>query len=545
MKHMKRILALALALMLTLGLATTAFAVEGDETEQTPPADQMTAQTGTFTVTINNATGHTYQIYQIFTGDLATKEEVSDGKTVTVEILSNLKYGEDYLPTGKTVNDPVADADLQKAQAFKIEPTGTGDPMTVNGDTAIAENLAAGYYMIKDTSTNLPAGEEQSAVIFQVVGDTNITSKHTGTTIVKKVQDINDTTGEYTTHNGDTWIDSADWDIGDTVPFKSTANFEGLDNYETYKVIFTDTMAKGLTYNGDMKISITGAEGDVTDSFHISTSTYAVSPEAENYDADYEGGTVITITCDDITALTTANSVTIVLNYTAVLNDEANLGAPGNPNKIKVTTKPDGTGETPEDVNIVFTFRVDVDKYTTIDGTETALKGAGFTLYKEVADAETEGAETGATIKTELNTVNSAIKADALKDNAYYIIAAEVEVDANGATFGFNGIDDGTYVLVETQIPAGYNAWNAEEFAVEATHDVTADDPELKTLTGGNLFTGTVSTGILKGKVENNAGVELPETGGIGTTIFYVVGGLLAVAAVVLLVTKKRMNTAE
>jgi LPXTG-motif cell wall-anchored protein len=98
---------------------------------------------------------------------------------------------------------------------------------------------------------------------------------------------------------------------------------------------------------------------------------------------------------------------------------------------------------------------------------------------------------------------------------------------------------------VETTIPEGYNAWNAEEFTITAKHDIEAAQPQLTQLTGGDLLTGHVDTGILNGEVENKSGIELPETGGIGTTIFYIVGGLLAVAAVVLLVTKKRMNSAE
>ena len=514
MKKMNKFFALAMALVMILGLAVNATAA-------------TTVKEGPFTVTINNADGHEYVIYQIFTADLA----VTDAGT---EVLSNIKYGADYVPAGKQVGD---EAEIpEDFDPTTIAPTGEGTAMTTTGDKATIEIQQAGYYMIVDVTDELPAGEAPSAVIFQVVGDTTITSKHPTTTIEKKVQDINDTTGEYTTDGEDTWIDSADYDIGDTVPFKSTANFSGLNNYETYKVIFTDTMAKGLTYNGDMKVYVN--DDDKTSAFTIATAP------CTDTTGDYVGGTVITVTCNDITALTEADAAEITLRYTATLNEEANLGAPGNPNKIKVTTTPEGEGETPEDVNIVFTFKVDVDKYTTIDGEKVDLTGANFTLYKEVADAETEGAKTGAAIKAELAAQNADIKAEALKDEAYYVIAAEVVVDANGATFGFNGIDDGNYVLVETQIPAGYNAWDAEEFTVTATHDVLADEPALNTLEGGDLFTGDVETGVLHTEVENKSGVVLPETGGIGTTIFYVVGGLLAIAAIVLLVTKKRMASA-
>ena len=516
MKNMKKIVALALVMIMTLGLAITASAAN-------------TPQNGPFDVTINNATGHQYVIYQIFTADLSLDE---NGK----EILSNIKYGADYTPDGKQVGDEAVIP--ENFDPDDIQPTGTGTAMVTDGDTVTATGLTAGYYMIVDVTPNLPEGESLSAVIFQVVGDTNINSKHSKTTIVKKVQDINDTTGEYTVDEDDSnWIDSADYDINDVVPFKSTANFTGLNNYETYKVIFTDTMAEGLTYNADMKVLVNGE--DKTSAFTIATAA------CTDTEGDYVNGTVITVSCNDITALTNANSAEIVLEYTATLNEKAKLGSAGNPNKIKVTTTPDGEGETPEDVNIVFTFKVNVDKYTTIDEEKVALSGAKFALYKLVASADAEGAKTGAAIKAELLATNANIKADALKDDLYYVVAAEVDVDADGDTFGFKGIDDGTYVLVETVIPAGYNAWDAEEFDVVATHDVVADMPELTTLEGGDLLTGDVSTGILSTEIENNSGIGLPETGGIGTTIFYIVGGLLAGAAVVLLITKKRMNSAE
>ena len=111
--------------------------------------------------------------------------------------------------------------------------------------------------------------------------------------------------------------------------------------------------------------------------------------------------------------------------------------------------------------------------------------------------------------------------------------------------FEWSHLDDGDYKLVEVAAPAGYNKIPDVEFTVTAEHDVEADQPALKSLTGGDLFTGEVATGTLTAMIENNAGTELPETGGIGTTIFYTVGGLMAVAAVVLLVTKRRMGAED
>ena len=234
MKRMNKIFALALSLIMILGLATSVSAAN-------------TAVSGPFTVTINNATGHEYVIYQIFTGDLATD-------AAGEEILSNIKYGTDYVPEGKNVGD---EAEIP-ADPTSITPTGEGTEMTTSGDTATATVQNAGYYMIVDVTDPLPGQDTRSAVMFQVVGDTNITSKHTGTTIVKKTQDINDSTGEQPKDGDSVWIDSADYDMGDTVPFKSTANFEGMANYETYKVVITDIMAKGLEYKGDMAITVNG-----------------------------------------------------------------------------------------------------------------------------------------------------------------------------------------------------------------------------------------------------------------------------------------------
>lgn len=501
MKQVKRIFALALAVMMIMSLAVTAFAAEGDPE--------------TYTVTINNATGHTYQIYQIFTGDLnITKDE--NGNKVA-EILSNIKYGADY----GTVGEEVPDSVLEGFDPTTITPTGEGTAMTVSGDTATATGLVAGYYMIKDTSTGLPEGETTSAVIFQVVEDTTVTSKHTGTTIVKKVQDINDSTGvQPTDENGSTWIDSADYDIGDTVPFKSTAKFEGMANYDTYKVIFTDIMAPGLTYKNDMKVYVNGTER--TGSFTISASGYTNAD-----DAAYTGGTQITVTCEDIKTIEgVTNDAEIVLEYTATLNSNAKLGAPGNPNKIRVKTIPDGEGgeETPWDVNIVFTYQLNTNKYANQVGEGNELNGAGFTLYKWIKNDSEAGGE-------------------------WKQIGEEI-VGEESFEFAWTGIDDGKYKLVETTTPEGYNTIDPIEFEVEAEHVIVDPNPTLTNLTGdagtGEIeFSADKDSGIVSTNVVNKAGVVLPETGGIGTTIFYVLGGIMVLAAVVLLVTKKRMASAE
>lgn len=509
MKNMKKFTAMLLAVIMVLGMALS---VSADETE-----------TGPYSVTVKNAEGHTYRIYQIFTGDISVK----NGK----EILANLKYGTDYVPEGKKVGDLVPEKDYAnlEATATTIQKTGEGKELTYDNEnkTATITGLVAGYYMIVDeTETGaLPNGDNKSAVMFQVVGDTEITSKHTGTTIEKKVQDINDSTGVYTVdseNNDTTWIDSADYDIGDTVPFQSTANFEGLDNYKEYKVVFTDTMSKGLEYNKDMTVWI--GDQDVTKSFDIQYTSYTATGDA------YAGGTLITATCDNIKALANGNNaVTIVLKYTATLKNTANIGALGNPNKIKVSTNADGSGATPEDVAIVFTYKTVVNK---VDPSKNPLTGAEFTLEKFVKTAEgTEGAVTYKGIT-----------------GMWQSLALVV---TNGTTFTYEGLDDGYYRITETKAPVGYNKLiDSIYFTVTAEHEVLSDNPQFKNL---NVSQGEADKkiGIVEVKQETNEitstivnkqGAQLPETGGMGTTMFYAVGAVLVLAAVVLLVTKRRMR---
>lgn len=256
----------------------------------------------------------------------------------------------------------------------------------------------------------------------------------------------------------------------------------------------------------------------------------------------------------DLTAIEAVESGSVlVVEYKSRLNESAVIGKDGNPNKMRGEFRNYHAPETPEftpwDTVIAFTFRVNVDKYNGAVANGNKLIGANFTLYKEVPEGtknplnETEVAKTGAEIKAALS---KNVKASDLEDTKYYIVAGIKTGDATGFNFDFKGIDDGNYVLVETTIPDGFNAWDAVAFTITAEHDEESDTPQLTKLTGGDLVTGEFQgTGIIKTDIENHAGVELPETGGMGTTIFYALGGMMVLVAVVLLVTKKRMASAE
>lgn len=546
MKTLTKIFAMALTFIMVLSLATAAFAVDITIDDK----DVKDAEYGAYKL-LNatvDATGKKFSYTVNETYRPALKAVIDPEGTDT-----DLTDDEIVAYIGAMTSDTDAIQDFADAVYAKVKDMDPDYETTTN----VFEDVDQGYYLIVETKTgSIPGFDEDtfSLVMLDTAGKDSIEveTKEELPESEKKLKDINDTTGEYTTDD-DTdaeeakWIDSADYDIGDKVPFRITFTLPGdFAEYEKYYVGIHDVQAAGLTFNNDLKVTVNGdATKDLTSAFTYSE----VAKDACDNDCTFH------IQCADIIAAAKAKSITlaagdkIVFEYTSTLNENAVLGSTGNPNEmtIEFSNNPygDGTSETPWDRVIVFTFKVSVDKYTTVDGKEVNLPGAGFTLYKEVKDSATKDAKTGKAIKTELAKKNSLIKADALKDDAYYVIAAEVEVDKDGDTFGFKGVDDGNYVLVETTIPAGYNAWDAEEFTITAEHDVEKADPKLTKLEGGKLFTGDIGTCTLSGKVENNSGVELPETGGIGTTIFYVLGGLLVVAAVVLLVTKKRMSSAE
>ncbi|MGE9942085.1 isopeptide-forming domain-containing fimbrial protein [Bariatricus sp. SGI.161] len=495
MKNMKKIASLVLALIMAFAMTATAFAAE------------------TYSITINNsAEGHIYEAYQIFTGDLSTNEAGN-------KVLSNIVWGSGVSEAGKTaLGDAAAKAETLKteadAKAFAKEvapylTTPAASASTVSEGKYVISGLAAGYYLVKDQNDSLTGDNDAyTEYIVQVVGNVEADPKSDVPQVEKKVKDINDSTDDAMTG----WQDSADYDIGDSVPFQLKATLaDNVSSYTTYKVVFHDTLSKGLTYDDkSAKVYIGGKE---TNGFTVTSTVNA------------DGTTTLTVSCDDVKALGAGNSSVITVEYTATLNGNAVLGSTGNPNEVyleysnnpnKSEEGDNETGNTPKDVVIVFTYKTIINK---VDGEGNPLTGAEFTLEKY-------NKETG---KWEAITV---VKND------------------EGTTFTFSGLDDGNYRLTETTTPAGYNTIEPIEFTITAEHDVLSDNPALTSLsgnatTGEITFTSNTTEGSLSTDVVNKAGSTLPETGGMGTTIFYILGGLLVLFAVVFLVAKKRMSNME
>ena len=496
MKTIKRSIALVLAMILTLAMSVTVFAA--------PNADQ-----NTFSLTLNKAVkGHTYEAYQILSGDLSADKAT----------LSNIKWGEGIKAEGQTALGGDAAgyakklADMcnnskelkEQAQIIGANLASASGSVTVTDPDAknVISNLKPGYYLIKDKDDSLQGQESYTEFILHVTDDVDANVKADVPSVEKKVKDTNDTTGETTG-----WQDSADYDIGDDVPFQLTATLaNNIESYKTYSLKFNDTLSKGLDYNNDAVIKL--GDKDVTSYF------------TPSYDATAK---TLTFTCDNILAFRATNSDKIVDEYTAKLNENAVIGAAGNPNTVYLdfSNNPNNGGEgargkTPEDKVIVFTYKLTVNK---VDKENKPLTGAEFSLFKKV-----NGKDELVEVKKILST------------------------NAEGTVFGFTGLDDGTYVLRETKTPDGYNSIEDQTFTISAKHDESSDDPKLTALTGDVASGSIINLGVMLEKGElstdvvNNKGSVLPSTGGAGRVAIYVIGAILVIGGGIVLVTKKRVR---
>lgn len=496
MKTMKKIASIALALVLMLALCVPAMAAEGTENPE---------------LSVPETSTRSYDIYQIFTGSLADGHlgDVKWGQNGTGE--TGTAVDGDTLAALEAVN-VAGQTDTEKLAVIKQYVNLDSEAFaTINAGES--KTVAPGYYLIKD---NGPATEGGSISLYAVEVTENVTikSKTSDTKLEKGVKDKNDSTGDETPYQA-----SADYDVNDTVPFQLKATLgDRVSDYETYKVVFTDTLSDGLTLNAN-SIKVYIGSDDKTEDFTITTADHS-----------------FTVSCDDVKALGATNNSVITVEYTATLNENAVVGGEGNSNKatLQYSNDPNNSGKghtpggkTPEQVAVVFTLKAIVNKVQPnpdynpeVEGSQKfiPLDGAGFTLYKYDAALENEDGTKG----------------------GYVQVGNELKT---GHQFTFSGLDDGDYMLKETTTPAGYNTIADIYFTITAEHTVEGlTKLEAKNAAGEDVFTGDLTAGSLTGDVENSKGSLLPETGGIGTTIFYVVGATLVLAAGILLITKKRMG---
>ena len=491
MKRVKRVLALLAALALVLAMAVPAFADEAN----------------LYTISVPAGSNHTYQVYQIFTGDY------SNGKLSNVKWGQNSKNRDKGVDVGGKVSENVLNrlaAVVSSSDADKLAVIEQYANLSENGMDTVSESksikVAAGYYLFKDTTTGISG----NTYIAEVVGNVLIKAKNSHVPgFEKKLKDKNDTTE----NDFSGWQDVADHDIGDEIPFKleGTVPADYDAEYTSYYFAFHDEEEAGLTFN-PKSVKVYVDDTEITTGFELKTTP--------TDDCSFE---VVFNNLKDIKAVHAGS--TIRVEYTSTLNENAVIGGNGNLNRAKLqySNNPrnvESKGETVWDNVVVFTYQVVVNKYANSVAENNKLKGAEFTLTKKLKDGTT-------------------------KDIA-------VAKSQDGVRFTFKGLDDGEYTLTETVTPEGYNTIEPITFNVSANHEINWDGTGnrsalLESLTGNKgtgeiTFTSDKGTGALTTDIINTSGTVLPSTGGMGTTVFYVVGGGLMAVAVVLLVTKKRME---
>lgn len=480
----------------------------------------------TYSIVINNsATGHTYDAYQIFSGDLSTE----NGS----KILSNIKWGSgqtnnavgsDATDKAATLTDSAAALAFAKTLTLNTTPTGTVNTST-DGKYTIS-GLEPGYYLVKDRDASLTGADDAyTAFIMEVVGNAEATVKSAKPTVDKQVYDNDDsvTTGD---NNG--WGETADHAINESFQFKLIATIPRDSDYayyEKYKLVFTDTMSEGVTFDSIASVKIGSVDVPV----------YAEGTAEDGYvctASQSQAGGSWTLTINDVLKydadLTDADT-TIEVVYNAHLNESAKVnkasGDTTNANTVglQYSNNPNVTGaeagnelgKTPDDTVWVFTYEVDNTK---VDQDSNPLPGAGFKLYNG-------NGEVGLIYDNGLN----AYRPVKTGENAEEMTSAETT-----GKFNIVGLDAGAYTLKETNVPTGYNKCADVEVIIGATHSENAD--------GAGATVTLSDTSTMNVTITNQKGSSLPSTGGIGTTIFYVGGGALVVGAGVLLIAKKRMS---
>nr|WP_300658106.1 isopeptide-forming domain-containing fimbrial protein [uncultured Acetatifactor sp.] len=642
MKRMKKIVSLALALMMVFAMATTAFAADNH------PHKIIVKQNS------DDKTSHTYEAYQIFAGDLA---EV-DGKKVLSniiwgsgvngdELLGALKkdsafniVGEDNDKTNAFANcttasqvaevlsgnafgsSTVQNSTLTDAFARVVENNlsqtvaGTASNTDSNGnvssDPIVINVTGSGYYLVKDRDQSVTEGGAYSRFMLEVVGDATATVKSEVPSGDKKVYIDDVTTG-----------DANNASIGSHVSYQITSKVPNHVGYNYYYFIMNDTLSEGLTFDGAGSVTVTvGGETLVQDTGYYVYTGVDVAPKT------------FRLAFNDIRKYTVGAE--IVVTYSATINDKAIVGTTGNPNtwNLQYSNNPDDTfdgerpdgentpglpadeqnealGQTPDEKTLTYVTELDITKYANSVAEDHPLAGAEFTLtgtskqvvlnevdyyeaskegtyyllldgtYTETAPTGTKYVEIGVgTAETTTGYIKNAAgeyvvpknKGDYVGQTLYKLVkgTAEEYADVNtkymkktatettyvnadvsiemttgeDGKISFKDLGAGEYILTETVTPEGFNTLDPIKIVITFEGPKSVNDGNetctWKMTWNGEEIEGT--NGIFAQNVINQSGSLLPSTGGIGTTIFYVVGGILVIGAGILLVAKKRMS---
>lgn len=533
----------------------------------------------TYTLTIKNAQEHDYDAYQIFKGTLSSDKELGsiewgDGIKGS-EFLTALKAATGFGTTNafdscnnaEDVAKVLANNTLFNAKdsldAFaKVADKYLVYEKKITGTTSAGETkftgLDAGYYMVKDVSNVSGIDDSKSRFILNISENMEIDSKPSKPTIDKNILE------------GTEKVKNNTASVGDKIQYQLDSVVPDMTGYNQYYFVVEDTMSEGITFNQDITVTINGTTlTEIED--------YAIEMKSAIGD-----GTKLTIRFLNFLEKQKSNAgKDIVIKYSGTLNEKAVIGSAGNPNTVNLSYSNDPThvyngkpdegkpgdddvmGETPDSKVITYTFKI---KLTKVDGTNTTqtltgakfsisgesykvgmisgkiyqkdsagtyymLKDGTYTIDEPTPSTEDEYDSTTQKYK-EIETVDKTTSAKVNINEAGYVNSAGI--------ITFDEIGVGQFTITEDVAPDGYN--KAAPFDIEITADYSKTTPVFKAKINDENATEIPSDGIITYSVKNNKGIVLPSTGGIGTKIFYIVGGLLVLSAVVLLITRKRMD---
>lgn len=550
MKKVKRILSLMLTLIMVMSMG---IAVKAEPS---------------YTITITNsdaisAAGHKYEAYQIFGGELDSTgtilTEIVWGANIdSVAFLLALKadptFGSDsanlfYTATtaadvAKVIEEP-ANQTSAYLSAFAKHATAckTGTPEVSSEATApyTITVSSAGYYLIVDTLVDsTKENQDISDYILQVVGDVTVEHKGSIPTMDKQVSET-----------GSTYHDSISTGINEVHYYRIVAELpDDYRLYDEYYLEFADTFSTGLNYKEmvAVKALIRSSGKEVV----IDSNCYNVvygSPKLSVVLEDLKKATTTVDGDKKQIELTADDAIEII--YTATLNSDAVVDGNGIPNTAHIVysnnPNSDGTGKSSPDETNVYPINLNVLKIDGKDKTK-ALEGAEFILARPYSDGIDKHNEYAVVVGGKVSKWVHHYEGDG-HDAAVHAseeLATVLTTDANGL-IGVSGLKAGRYSLIEIKAPDGYNKLaEAVDFAVSVVIDEEHD--KISSMTGNNnqgALTFTPANATVQLTIDNFKGNVLPSTGGIGTTMFYIVGGILFVGAIVLLVSKKRMGSKE
>lgn len=496
MKHARKLASLLLALVMVFALATTAF------------AQDVPGTGGNGSITISNAAkGETYTIYKLFD---ATVNADNSSIAYTGDIPESLKtyFTADkngYISANEAAKNGENMSDGLKAALKDWTRTVTTATATAESDGSALtfKGLALGYYVVTTSQG------QQLISVDSTMKDVTIVDKNSSTpTELSKTADVDDVS------------------IGDTVTYTvrfKTSNYYGagadakkIVSYtieDTLPAFLTDVTVTSISVNNDVILDQTGATPQFDSNKKIVIKWYDEAGKKFLYN----------------------NGATVTITYTAVVTDEAAIAGNGNANKVTVAWTTDD-GNQPDPIHTektIFTYAIALKK---VNNEGKALPGAIFEFPFYVKSTP---AADGAYIYAGTNPGENLTKQITTPDSGVIIV---------------KGVKTGDYRITEFKAPDGYNkltdpvtvtAVKTSEITTSKTVYLDENGNESAVATATEVKVELPNIAATAIVVVNKAGTELPSTGGMGTTVFYVLGAVLVLGAVVLLVTKKRMSDAN